>query len=222
MKSSLVVPVFTQRDDQIACLNKAMAFLTTIASSRFPQPTINLELTLIQETMPPIKKARLLCNKFKEGKDKVMLVLEITVMLLVLGKIMQEGRERLLNVILIKTKDLDAYGSDCDDVSNAKAVLMANLSNYGSNVISESMENVDLKGQIQEKVFVRTTLQNELRKLKGKNMLDNTTTITNAITFALRMFKLNLDPLAPRLLKNRDAHIDYLKYTQEQADILQG
>ncbi|GJX98249.1 integrase, catalytic region, zinc finger, CCHC-type containing protein, partial [Tanacetum coccineum] len=34
------------------------------------------------------------------------------------------------------------------------------------------------------------------------------------------MFKLDLDSLAPRLLKNRDAHIDYLKYTQEQADIL--
>ncbi|GKE11188.1 hypothetical protein Tco_1414739, partial [Tanacetum coccineum] len=35
------------------------------------------------------------------------------------------------------TEDLDAYDSDCDDVSNAKAVLMANLSNYGSDVISE-------------------------------------------------------------------------------------
>ncbi|GKD22741.1 hypothetical protein Tco_1224444, partial [Tanacetum coccineum] len=32
--------------------------------------------------------------------------------------------------------DLDAYDSDCDDVSNAKAILMANLSTYGS-VISE-------------------------------------------------------------------------------------
>ncbi|GKD71051.1 hypothetical protein Tco_1325141 [Tanacetum coccineum] len=31
-----------------------------------------------------------------------------------------------------------------------------------------------------------------------------------------------LDPLAPRLLQNREAHIDYLKYTQEQADIIQG
>ncbi|GKD01311.1 hypothetical protein Tco_1171585 [Tanacetum coccineum] len=36
------------------------------------------------------------------------------------------------------------------------------------------------------------------------------------------MFKLYLDPLAHRLLQNREAHIDYLKYTQEQADILQG
>ncbi|GKC13205.1 hypothetical protein Tco_1009987 [Tanacetum coccineum] len=36
-----------------------------------------------------------------------------------------------------RTEDLDAYDSDCDDVSNAKVVLMANLSNYGSDVISE-------------------------------------------------------------------------------------
>ncbi|GKD49946.1 hypothetical protein Tco_1278922 [Tanacetum coccineum] len=35
------------------------------------------------------------------------------------------------------TEDLDTYDSDCDDISNAKAVLMANISNYGSEVISE-------------------------------------------------------------------------------------
>ncbi|GKG10078.1 hypothetical protein Tco_0338824, partial [Tanacetum coccineum] len=34
-------------------------------------------------------------------------------------------------------EDLDTYDSDCDDISNAKAVLMANISNYGSDVISE-------------------------------------------------------------------------------------
>ncbi|GKD99447.1 hypothetical protein Tco_1387431 [Tanacetum coccineum] len=36
------------------------------------------------------------------------------------------------------------------------------------------------------------------------------------------MFKLDLEPLAPRLLQNREMHIEYLKYAQEQADILQG
>ncbi|GJX99755.1 hypothetical protein Tco_0356774 [Tanacetum coccineum] len=36
-----------------------------------------------------------------------------------------------------RTEDLDAYDSNCDDVSNAKVVLMVNLSNYGSDVISE-------------------------------------------------------------------------------------
>ncbi|GKB19193.1 retrovirus-related pol polyprotein from transposon TNT 1-94 [Tanacetum coccineum] len=33
--------------------------------------------------------------------------------------------------------DLDAYDSDCDEISTAKSVLMANLSSYGSDVISD-------------------------------------------------------------------------------------
>nr|GEV64691.1 retrovirus-related Pol polyprotein from transposon TNT 1-94 [Tanacetum cinerariifolium] len=36
------------------------------------------------------------------------------------------------------------------------------------------------------------------------------------------MFKLDLEPLAHRLLKNREIHIEYLKCTQEHADILRG
>nr|GEX35945.1 hypothetical protein [Tanacetum cinerariifolium] len=36
-----------------------------------------------------------------------------------------------------QTKDLDTYDFDCDDISNAKAILIANISNYGSDVISE-------------------------------------------------------------------------------------
>ncbi|GKB46800.1 hypothetical protein Tco_0897553 [Tanacetum coccineum] len=38
---------------------------------------------------------------------------------------------------VMMTEDLDAYDSDCDDVSNAKAVLMDNLSSYGSDVLSK-------------------------------------------------------------------------------------
>nr|GEV65834.1 hypothetical protein [Tanacetum cinerariifolium] len=36
-----------------------------------------------------------------------------------------------------QTEDHDTYDSNCDDISNAKAILMANISNYGSDVISE-------------------------------------------------------------------------------------
>ncbi|GJV50271.1 hypothetical protein Tco_1440483 [Tanacetum coccineum] len=35
-----------------------------------------------------------------------------------------------------QTEDLDTYDSDRNDISNAKALLMANISNYGSDVIS--------------------------------------------------------------------------------------
>ncbi|GKB99654.1 hypothetical protein Tco_0985791 [Tanacetum coccineum] len=34
--SAFAIPVFSPRDDPITCLNKAMAFLTAVASSRFP------------------------------------------------------------------------------------------------------------------------------------------------------------------------------------------
>ncbi|GKG24041.1 hypothetical protein Tco_0392077, partial [Tanacetum coccineum] len=36
-----------------------------------------------------------------------------------------------------QTEDLDTYDSNCDDLSTTQAVLMANISNYGSNVILE-------------------------------------------------------------------------------------
>ncbi|GJS95496.1 retrovirus-related pol polyprotein from transposon TNT 1-94 [Tanacetum coccineum] len=53
-----------------------------------------------------------------------------------------------------------------------------------------------------------------------KETVDNASQIPSATTIAPGMFKLDLEPLAPRLLQNRDAHIDYLRYTQEHANIL--
>ncbi|GJZ52538.1 hypothetical protein Tco_0607053 [Tanacetum coccineum] len=49
----------------------------------------------------------------------------------------QAAQTTIPNTAAFQTEDLDAYDSDCDDVSNAKAVLMADLSNYGSDIISE-------------------------------------------------------------------------------------
>ncbi|GJX47174.1 hypothetical protein Tco_0272364 [Tanacetum coccineum] len=84
----------------------------------------------------------------------------------------------------------------------------------------KSVENEDLKAQIQDKVFVITSLKNDLRKLKGKEIVENASQIPSATTIAPSMFKLDLVPLPPRLLQNREAHIDYIKHTQENANIL--
>ncbi|GJW46435.1 hypothetical protein Tco_0078081 [Tanacetum coccineum] len=86
----------------------------------------------------------------------------------------------------------------------------------------KSIKNEDLKAQIQDKVFMITSLKNNLQKLKGKGIVENVAQIPSATTIIPGMFKIDLDPLAPTLLNNREAHIDYLKYTQEQANILQG
>nr|GEZ29798.1 hypothetical protein [Tanacetum cinerariifolium] len=85
--------IILQGDDPIACLNKAMTFLTVIASSR--SPSTNNQL---RTSSNPRNQATI-----------------------------QDGR--------VTTEDLDTYDSDYDDISNAKAVLMANISNYDSGVI---------------------------------------------------------------------------------------
>ncbi|GKB23988.1 hypothetical protein Tco_0863389, partial [Tanacetum coccineum] len=42
-----------------------------------------------------------------------------------------------------------------------------------------------------------------------------------ATTISPGMFRLDLEQLSPKLLKNTEAHVDYLKHTHEQAAILQ-
>ncbi|GJY23499.1 hypothetical protein Tco_0397157 [Tanacetum coccineum] len=63
-------------------------------------------------------------------------------------------------------------------------------------------------------------MKNDLRKSKGKEIVENVVHIPSATTIAPGMFKLDLVPLPPRLLQNREVHIDYLRNTQEQANIL--
>ncbi|GJS21385.1 hypothetical protein Tco_0450017 [Tanacetum coccineum] len=59
--------------------------------------------------------------------------------------------------------------------------------------------------------------QNELRKLKEKDLADN---VVTKHTIPPEMLKIDEEPIAPRLLNNRTAHSDYLRHTQEQAAIL--
>nr|GEZ96148.1 hypothetical protein [Tanacetum cinerariifolium] len=65
--------------------------------------------------------------------------------------------------------------------------------------------------------LIIAALKDELRKLKGKALVNNALT---TYTISLEMLKINVEPLAPRLLNNRTAHSDCLRITQEQAAIL--
>nr|GFA47694.1 hypothetical protein [Tanacetum cinerariifolium] len=68
-----------------------------------------------------------------------------------------------------------------------------------------------------EKGLIIIALRHELRKLKGKALVDNALT---SYTITLEMLKIDMEPLAPRLLNNRIVHCDYLRLTQEQVAIL--
>ncbi|GJR68911.1 hypothetical protein Tco_0014976 [Tanacetum coccineum] len=82
--------------------------------------------------------------------------------------------------------------------------------------------NLELKLQHQKeaKDVSIAKLKKHIENLKGKNMIDKDVQSTDAKVISPRMFRPDLDPLSPKLLKNRDAHIDYIKHTQENADTL--
>ncbi|GKD45249.1 hypothetical protein Tco_1269894, partial [Tanacetum coccineum] len=121
------------------------------------------------------------------------------------------------------TKEKNVHHEKCDlepineEMENSVATLLSENEQLWNEI---NHVKQDLKAQIQDKVFVITSLKNNLRKLKGKEIVENASQIPSATTIAPSMFKLDLVPLPPRLLQNREAHIDYIKHTQENANIL--
>nr|GEV99673.1 hypothetical protein [Tanacetum cinerariifolium] len=180
--SSLAIPIFSPRYDPIACLNKAIAFLTVIASSRFPSTNNQLRTSSNLKNQDTIQdgwvrvqqvqriqggQARVVncyncqgeghmdrqCTQPKRprnvawSKDIAMLAeaqeagqildKEQLAFLVDPGVIDGQAVQTIIpNNAAFQSEDLDSYDSYCDDISNAKAVLMYNISNYGSDVIS--------------------------------------------------------------------------------------
>ncbi|GKD89781.1 hypothetical protein Tco_1365288, partial [Tanacetum coccineum] len=82
---------------------------------------------------------------------------------------------------------------------------------------------LELATQLNQEIFQRenSALKNELRKLKGKNVVDTAVSKPND-TIALGMFKLDIEPISHRLKNNRDAHEVYIDKTIEYTDTLRG
>ncbi|GKE08484.1 hypothetical protein Tco_1412035, partial [Tanacetum coccineum] len=68
--SGFAVPVFSPGDDLIACLNKAMAFLTAIASSRFPSTNNQLRTSSNLRNQAIIQDGRVTVQQVQERQGK--------------------------------------------------------------------------------------------------------------------------------------------------------
>nr|GEV23307.1 retrovirus-related Pol polyprotein from transposon TNT 1-94 [Tanacetum cinerariifolium] len=76
--------------------------------------------------------------------------------------------------------------------------LIGNLS-LDSNGIDKWIWTGDVSGKFQEQGLIVATLRDELRKLKGKAIVDNTVTTHTINPY---MLKVDVEPIAPRLLNN--------------------
>ncbi|GJY39324.1 hypothetical protein Tco_0425688 [Tanacetum coccineum] len=103
--------------------------------------------------------------------------------------------------------------------SETKITSDSNIIPYSQEILWNSSDHSPscMTHKVEEKDLVITALKDELRKLKGKDLADN---VVTRHTIAPEMLKIDVEPIAPRLLNNRTAHSDYLRHTQEQAAIL--
>ncbi|GJT93328.1 hypothetical protein Tco_1082173 [Tanacetum coccineum] len=85
---------------------------------------------------------------------------------------------------------------------------------------AKSVENSDLNAQLQEKVFTITALKEELRKLKGKSVVACRKFVSKPKVIAPVVHKVELEPLSPKVKNNREAHVDYIRITKENAATL--
>nr|GEU41564.1 retrovirus-related Pol polyprotein from transposon TNT 1-94 [Tanacetum cinerariifolium] len=81
----------------------------------------------------------------------------------------------------------------------------------------KSAENSDLNDNLQEKVLVNTSFKDNIRKLKGKAVVDD---VVTSHPIDPEMLKVDVAPLAPKSRNNRTTHSNYLRHTQEQTVIL--
>ncbi|GJQ91925.1 retrovirus-related pol polyprotein from transposon TNT 1-94 [Tanacetum coccineum] len=203
LDSSLVVPMFQQGKDMIECINKAMAFLSIVAS-RFPPSNNQLRTSSNPRNQATIQDGRVTVQQVQrrqnqsyagtrnrgiattskgnvaasqprvvkcyncqgEGhmarqctqpkrprnvawfKEKLMLaeaqeagqILDKEQLAFLADPSISEApvaQQTIRQNSAFRTYDLDAYDSDCDDLSSAKAVLMANLSSCDPKVLFE-------------------------------------------------------------------------------------
>nr|GFA82679.1 hypothetical protein [Tanacetum cinerariifolium] len=106
-------------------------------------------------------------------------------------------------VILILKEKLHSLSGDMNE-RNVKREL-------------EEIEILNIELDHKEKVLVITALKEQLNKLKGKVVI---TKVVSLNPIHPELLKVDVAPLAPKLRKNRTAHIDYIRHTQEEAATL--
>ncbi|GJX71400.1 retrovirus-related pol polyprotein from transposon TNT 1-94 [Tanacetum coccineum] len=142
----LAVHTFNLSDGPIASLNKAMDFLSTSFTSLFPQTNNQLRTSSNPKNQATIQDGRVRVKIVQGRQTQRYGNNGIRSNATTKGANRNGGagqaRAEIPTPEVFQTDDLDAFDSDCDDVPLTKAVLMANLSSYDSDVLSETHDTL--------------------------------------------------------------------------------
>nr|GFA25229.1 integrase, catalytic region, zinc finger, CCHC-type, peptidase aspartic, catalytic [Tanacetum cinerariifolium] len=126
--------------------------------------------------------------------------------------------DRKVTKLVAKNDHLkQTYKQLYDSIKSSRVRSKEQCDDLINKVNLKSDEVSDLNASLQEKVLVITALKEQLNKLKGKAVLTKAVSL-NPIDHEL--LKVDIAPLVPKLRKNRTAHTDYIRHTQEEAATL--
>ncbi|GJV33807.1 hypothetical protein Tco_1394207 [Tanacetum coccineum] len=141
----LAVTTLLPGDDSIACINKAMAFLSVVFTPRYPstnnqlryssnprnQATVQDSRVTVQQVQ--VRQAQNVVSSCSQGNasgsrgNTSCQVKEQLAFLADLGVADGQVAQTITHNPAFQTDDLDAYDSDCDDICSAKVVLWLSL-----------------------------------------------------------------------------------------------
>ncbi|GJY99749.1 hypothetical protein Tco_0517179 [Tanacetum coccineum] len=129
-----VTLLFKQGDDPIDAINHMMSFLSAVVTSRYPTTNNQLRNSSNSRQQATINDGRVTLQPVQGRKNSFATGITKTYTPGAGGS--NSGKQRT-----VISDDLDAYDSDCDELNTAKVARMANLSHYGSDVLTEDLFN---------------------------------------------------------------------------------
>ncbi|GJS99695.1 hypothetical protein Tco_0820865 [Tanacetum coccineum] len=124
---------------------------------------------------------------------------------------------RVIKLIAENEHLKQTYKQLYDSIKPARILSKEQCDGLINQVNIKSAEISDLNASLQEKVLAITTLKDELRKLKGKALVDNN--VSNHPSDP-ELHQVNVEPITPKLLNKRTTHSAYIKHSQEEAAVL--
>nr|GEV16792.1 hypothetical protein [Tanacetum cinerariifolium] len=106
------------------------------------------------------------------------------------------------------------------DEYNETLVLKAQLAKKNDMIKKEFFIINELPAQLKGKNISIEKLKEHIANIKGKIMVESVQNVHNSNMVTLKVYKLDFPPLSPFIKNNMDAHVDYLKHTQANADLL--
>ncbi|GJX77690.1 retrovirus-related pol polyprotein from transposon TNT 1-94 [Tanacetum coccineum] len=137
LDSGLTLLVFKQGDDPIDAINHMMSFLSAVVTSRYPTTNNQLRNSSNPRQQATINDGRV---TLQPVQGRQISFATGTTRTYTPGASGSNSRKQRTVIY-----DLDAYDSDCNELNTAKVSLMANLSHYGSDALTEvhNPDNVD-------------------------------------------------------------------------------